>query len=126
MSPQQTANVKVQRITLDGRDFDVELEAHHFGRPYAECEVDCPENWEIMTYSLFQGIRNSPFRDTFGLTRANEFVQHPDRLSKEQNLVAWVYADHETLSLNGNAHSSYHLDSLGVRYFKEIFRTESL
>ena len=80
------------RVTLEDRTFEVELKPHHQGGTYEECEKDCPKDWQIAIYRLLQDIRNSPDRDKFGLLHTLEFVQNPDKVSRERGYVARFYA----------------------------------
>ncbi len=109
------------RVTLEGRTFDVELRPHHRGETYSKCEVDCPEGWQIPIYSLLQGMRNNPeYKERFGLLMISEFVQNPDEISRQKGLAAWFFANSAGAGLSCFRDPQNKSPLLGVRYAREI------
>lgn len=117
---------KTNKVTLEGKTFEVELRPHHNGETYATCERDCPKGWQILTYWLFQGMRNDPkTREKFGLESTWEYVQNPDTISQQNSYVARFYASSDSADLDCDRDPSDRGPSLGVRYAREIPKTSN-
>ena len=41
---------KTSQFNLEGKTFKLELETHHHGATYSECEIGCPKDWQIHSY----------------------------------------------------------------------------
>ena len=111
---------RVGQVNLQGRIFELELEIHHRGKTYEECERDCPRGWEIPTYFLLQEIRNTFERDRFSLLNTSEYVQNPDNISSSNDFVAWFDANSDGAVLNCVEDPAYRNSGLGVRYVREF------
>ncbi len=114
------SQTKTGTVTLEGKTFEVELNRHHIGRTYGECEKDCPAGWHMPTYQLLQEIRNSADRDKFNLLETSEYVQQPDVLSKERGLVAGFVASSDGAILSCAADPKTADSVLGVRYVRKL------
>lgn len=94
---------------------------HHLNSTYVECLQDCPKGWKIPTYKILQWLRNNPkYRDLLNLAKIYEFVQNPDKISKEKGYVARFYADSNGAILSCGRGPSYSSASLGVRYIRRF------
>ena len=108
-------------VTLEGRTFELEKSTHHHGKPFTECERDCPQGWTLPTYWLLQGVRNSEHRDYFNLLETHEYVQQPDNISRETGTIASFDAGSDALrQLVCNWVQNYSAPALGVRYVREV------
>jgi|SRR3989338_11526816 len=111
---------RVGQVNLQGRIFELELEIHHRGKTYEECERDCPRGWEIPTYFLLQEIRNTFERDRFSLLNTSEYVQNPDNISSSNDFVAGFSAGSGWASLSCGVGPADRDAGLGVRYVREF------
>jgi len=66
---------------------------HNKNKIYKECEGDLSKGESIPTYEQIQWLRNSKYRDQLNLLDTWEFVQNPDKISKEKNYVAGFCTD---------------------------------
>ena len=106
-------------VNTDFGKFEVETKIHHLNKTYAECEKDCPEGWEIMTYELIQYLRNTNPKE-FNLIETWEFIQNPDFISKNNGYIARFSADSDWVYLGCDRDPASTDAGLGVRYFRSL------
>lgn len=99
---------------------EVQTKIHHKNKTYADCEKDLSEGESIPTYEQIQWLRNSKYKDQLNLLDTREFVQNPDKISKENNYVARFYAYSDVAYLDCCRYSSNAYSYLGVRFVRKI------
>ncbi len=99
---------------------EVQTKIHHKDKTYAECEKDLSKGESIPTYEQIQWLRNSKYRDQLNLLDTWEFVQNPDKISKDNDYVARFDAGSDCANLGCDWDSSYANSGLGVRFAKKL------
>lgn len=100
---------------------EIQTKIHHKNKIYADCKKDLSKDESIPTYEQIQWLRNSKYRDQLNLLDTWEFVQNPDKISKENGYVARFYADSGRVYLGTDCDSDDSLSTLGVRFLRKKF-----
>jgi len=108
-------------IKIPELKIEIETKIYYRGKTYAECLEDCPKGWQIVTYEILQWLRNNDkYRDKLNLLDTWEFVQNPDKISKNNNAVAGFYAYSNGAFLSCGRNPGDSDRALGVRYFRKL------
>ncbi len=110
---------KSEWISIPELKIEVQTKIHHKDKTYAECEKDLCKGELIPTYEQIQWLRNSKYKDQLGLDDTWEFVQNPDKISKDNGYVARFCADSDYANLNCGGGSSGSDSDLGVRFVRK-------
>ena len=113
-------NDKSDWIKIPELKIEVQSKIHHKDKTYAECEKDLSKEESIPTYEQIQWLRNSKYRDQLNLKDSWEFVQNPDKISKENGYVAGFFALSGFAYLDCDVGSSYSISVLGVRFVRGL------
>ena len=101
---------------------EIQTKIHHKNKTYKECEEYLGKRESIPTYEQIQWLRNSKYIDKLNLRDTWEFVQNPDKISKENGYVAGFYVDSDYAYLYCNGGSGNSGSSLGVRFVRKILK----
>ncbi len=114
----QKENDKSDWIKIPELKIEVQTKIHHKNKTYAECEKDLSKGESLPTYEQIQWLRNSKYRDQLNLIDSWEFVQNPDKISKDNGYVARFYAGSVYADLDCDRNSSDSYSDLGVRFVR--------
>ena len=103
---------------------EIQTKIHHKNKTYAECEKDLSKGESIPTYEQIQWLRNSKYKDQLNLDDTWEFVQNPDKISKENGFVARFNADSGGALLGCDRDPSVRDSSLGVRFVRKLNKSK--
>lgn len=110
--------IEEEWIKIPEKGIEITSKQHFNGKTYAEILEEVEEE-QIATYELLQELRNKgyEFLKDFWV-----FVPNPDKISKENNYVAWFVAVSDRAGLDCDRDPSYSSSSLGVFLIRKIKR----
>ncbi|HDK42117.1 MAG TPA: hypothetical protein ENG87_01955 [Candidatus Pacearchaeota archaeon] len=98
---------------------EIQTKIHHKDKTYAECENDLSKGESIPTYEQIQWLRNSKYKEQLNLIDTWEFVQNPDKISKDNGYVAGFVAGSCYADLDCCGYASNSNSYLGVRFVRK-------